>query len=638
MRLRVLGPIELSDADGPIFLARRQQRLILGILAVEATRVVSCDRLIELVWGGHPPRQARAVIQTRVSELRAILAGHLDGQQGLFTRSDGYVLAIEPELVDLHEFRMLVERARNADSDEQTRELLRRALGLWHGPVLGGWLPAYSHAALCGSVEALRLTAAEHLFGVELKLGHHHSAVDEISELAAANPARERLTALAMTALHRAGRTAEALQIFDRCRRWLADELGVDPGIELQEFYLAILRGDTELTHDADAGDRQATTGRGLEARQEHPASEGFSIAAPHLLPVDIPDFTGRTDELARLRELVTGLEGGVRLAIVSGPAGVGKTTLSVHVAHQLRDQFPHGQLYVDLHGADRPESLTPKEVLARFLRALGVESPMPDTVDERAELYRDIVAGRNILVMLDNARDADQVRPLIPGSSTCAVVITSRTRLAAAVGGNAVDLDVLTEPQAIDLMSRITGSERIRSEPPAAAGLVSLCGGLPLAVRIAAARLVAKPHWSVNQLVDRLLDERRRLDQLSYGDLDVRAASGLPDLVAGGDGPDRAAVPAGGGFLRPGRPDPGDAPGEGSTQGRRDAPGAANPTRARPCATSTTTTSSGLTRPNTWASSSTTCSSPTSGNWPGCAGPPRRRWSRRWQQSTSPP
>ncbi len=529
MRLQVLGPVELSAADGPIYLARRQQRLVLGILAVEANRHVSCDQLIDLVWGGHPPRQARAVVQSRVSEIRAALAGHLEGQQGLVTRGNGYVLDIEPELVDVHKFRLLVEQAHDAD-DEQTRKLLRSALELWRGPVLGGWLPAYSHATLCGGIEALRVTVAEELFAVELKLGRHHSVVDEVNELAAANLGREGLTALAMTALYRTGRTAEALQLFDRCRRWLADELGVDPGTELQELHVDILRGGSEpLVRDADNHRQTVAVGGRPDTTQdrEQPSPETFSVAQPQLLPVDIPDFTGRTVELARLHDALTGIGGGARLAVVSGPAGVGKTALSVHVAHLLRERFPHGQLYVNLHGADRTGP-SPSEVLARFLRALGVDSAMPDTLDERAELYRDLVAGRDILVVLDNARDADQVRPLIPGSSSCAVLITSRTRLAAAVGGNSVDLEVLTDPHAVDLMARITGAERVRSEPLAAAGLATLCGGLPLAIRIAAARLVAKPHWSIGRLVDRLADEQRRLDQLSYEDLNVRASIAL--------------------------------------------------------------------------------------------------------------
>jgi DNA-binding SARP family transcriptional activator len=529
MRLRVLGPVELSAANGPIYLARRQQRLILGILGVEANRVMPSEQLIDLVWGGRPPGKARGVIQNRVYEIRAALSGHVVGEQGIVTRANGYMLAIEPELVDVHEFRMLVERARDAGDREQIRAMLRQALQLWRGPMLGGWLPTNSHATLCGSTEALRLTVAEELYQVELELGHHQVAVDELTHLAIANPSRERLTALAMSTLHHTGRTAEALQLFERCRRWLSDELGVDPGVELLELHLEILRGEGEAAEPyAATRDRHTVRANQPAAPHDRSAAVRFAIEVPHLLPVDIPDFTGRAAEVAWLREVLTEKAPDARLAIVSGPGGVGKTALTVHVAHQLRVQFLHGQLYVDLHGTDQQESLNPTDVLARFLRALGVDSPLPDTLDERAELYRHLMDGRKILIVLDNARGAEQVRPLIPGSATCAVVITARTRLAATIGGKTIDLSVLTEEQAIDLIARITDEQRARSQPHAVADLVKLCGGLPLAVRIVSARLAAKPHWSVQNLVDRLADERRRLDQLYYGDLDVRASIAL--------------------------------------------------------------------------------------------------------------
>jgi DNA-binding SARP family transcriptional activator/tetratricopeptide (TPR) repeat protein len=532
VRIQILGPVEVFAAEGPVHLARRQQRLILGILAIKANRVVSGDRLIDLIWRDRPPKQARAVIQTRVSELKTALAEYFGDRLPLMSRGSGYVLAVESDLVDAHHFRRLVERARGADSPEQARGLLRKALNSWHGPMLGGWLPGDSHAALCGGFEASRLTAAEYLLELEIGSSERIAAVDDLRELVEANPTRERLTALAMSALHRAGRTAEALHLFDRCRRWLADELGVDPGAELQSTYLTIVRGDggapaVDIQLSADPGENCAV--RRPAARQTHAGSAGaFRVVAPHLLPADIPDFTGRTNEAAALRQVLVSDRSGARLAVVSGPGGVGKTALCVRVAHGMHDRFSGGELYVDLHGFDRPMALKPYDVLARFLRALGVESALPETLDERAELYRHLVAGREIVVVLDNARDVDQVRPLLPGSPSCAVVITSRSRLAAAVGGTPIDLDVLSASQAVELISRMAGNARIGREPSAALALVDLCGRLPLAVRIAAARLVSKPHWSVQHLVDRLSDERRRLDHLSYGDLDVRASIAL--------------------------------------------------------------------------------------------------------------
>jgi tetratricopeptide (TPR) repeat protein len=350
--------------------------------------------------------------------------------------------------------------------------------------------------------------------------------VDEMTQVAAANPGRERLVGLAMTALHRCGRTAEALRYFERSRRWLADELGVDPSTELRELHQSMLDGDPAAGPPrADAaGEREQFQEAAISSWPGGPGSTGFVPAVPHLLPAVTADFSEREIEIDRTRALLVAESSAVRLAVVTGPAGVGKTALSVHVAHQLLDHFPDGQLYADLHGHDRRAAPSAEEVLAWFLRALGV-SDMPDAVDERAALYRNLLAGRKVLVVLDNAHDADQVRTLIPGAPTCAVLITSRTRLGTAIGAASTELDVFEESAALRLLSRIADRTRIAHEPNAAAEIVRLCGGLPLALRIVAARLNAKPHWSLGQLQTRLADERKRLDHLAYGDLDVRAS-----------------------------------------------------------------------------------------------------------------
>jgi DNA-binding SARP family transcriptional activator/tetratricopeptide (TPR) repeat protein len=513
----VLGPVELHGSDGPVRLARRQQRLVLGILAVEANRTVSCERLIDLMWGLRAPRNARAAIQTRVSELRSVVGRHAAAGEGIFARGDGYTLTIDVDRVDVHRFQALVAQARQATSDQAVRELLRPALRLWRGPALGGWLPADSHVALCGAVDAVRLVVAEDLFEAELRLGRHQAVADSIFELANGQLQRERLVGLAMTAFHRSARTAEALQLYERCRRWLADELGASPGRGLQDLHLAILR-------DASDAAGQPFADGGTAPRAESDRPEAFRPVVPQLLPVGIPDFTGRAAEVTHLRAALLQEAGTARLAVVTGAGGVGKTSLSIHVAHQLRERFEHGQLYVDLHGYGGAQTPSAMNVLGRFLRALGVEAALPDTVDERAELYRTLLAERRVLVVLDNARTADQARPLLPGSSSCAVVITSRGRLAAVLGGVDVSLSVLDESQGVRFLSRVVGEQRIGAEPLAAAALARACGGMPLALRISAARLVTKPHWSVGRLAERLADEQRRLDHLAYEDLDVRS------------------------------------------------------------------------------------------------------------------
>lgn len=495
MELRILGPVELLVDGRPIFLARRQQRLILGILAVEANRLVSRDRLIRLLWSTSPPPQAVAILHTRVSQIRLALSSHPAGRRVIVGRDGGYLLNVAPETVDLHRFQNLVRDARQAESDEEVRRLLQAAAQLWRGPVMGGWLPSDPNESLCASIERARLTADEDLWEVELRLGHHQSIVDHIADVAARNPSRERLVGLAMTALHRSGRTAEALRQFDRSRRWLAAELGVDPCIELRELHRTML-GPTRA--------RMSTV--------------------PRLLPSVMPDFTGREVEVARTRACLIAESSAVRLAAVTGPAGVGKTALSAYVAHQVSDHFNDGQLYADLRGHDRRPAAATADVLASFLRALDV-SHVPTDIDERAALYRNLLAGRRVLVVLDNAHDVGQVRTLLPGAASCAVLVSSRARLGAAIGAESVELDVLDEPAAILLLTALTGCSRMEREPEAAAEIVRLCGGLPLAVRIVAARLNAKPHWALSELRTRLADERKRLDLLAYGGLDVRAS-----------------------------------------------------------------------------------------------------------------
>jgi DNA-binding SARP family transcriptional activator len=302
VEIRILGPVEVWRADKPLPLARRQQRVILGILALDANALISCDRLIDLLWGERPPRQARATVQTRISELRSLLEPGKD--VAIVTSANSYELRIDPDLVDAHRFRQAVSRARAAGSDPEARDRLRAGLALWRGPVLGGQVSPDTHAALCQGLESARLTATEDLFDIELKLGSHLHIVGEVHNLARTHPSRERLTGQLMTALHRAGRTSEALHHYEQWRRWLADELGIDPAPAVGQLHLAILRADPALTID---GGQLADSG--IESMADH---HGFTVKVTHLLPPDIADFTGRADEVARMRDLLTRRGGGV--------------------------------------------------------------------------------------------------------------------------------------------------------------------------------------------------------------------------------------------------------------------------------------------------------------------------------------
>ncbi|GIE99509.1 AfsR/SARP family transcriptional regulator [Paractinoplanes rishiriensis] len=507
--IRVLGAVEIWAAGRPLHLPRRQLATVIGLLALQTGQVVSFERMIDVLWPDHAPKTARAVLQTRVSELRALLqSGGFEGR--LITHGDGYSLSIPPEQIDATRFCRAVSEARRAVAPPDACRLLRAALGLWRGPVLGGPPASGLLDGLVRQLDSQRLTAIEDLLALETGMDTPHNSVDEFVGLTASNPERERLTGQIMLALQRAGRTAEAFTVYERTRRWLADELGVDPGAELQGIHLDLLR----------ATSRKA----GATARDtaDPPAPATPSGRVPRTLPSDLLDFTGRAVEAGYLADLASRDRGdGVLVMAVCGQAGVGKTALTVHVAHHLQSRFGDGQLYADLHGTNCAPA-TPHDVLGRFLRALGT-TRLPDTLDERIDVYRDLLADRRMLVVLDDAMSDEQVRPLIPGGSGCVVLVNGRPRLGAALGARTLRLDVLSPADAVRLLSRVVGGERVKVAPAATAELARACGHLPLALRIAGARLQSRPHWTVSDLAGRLRDESHRLDELAYGPLDVR-------------------------------------------------------------------------------------------------------------------
>ncbi|HEY8201368.1 MAG TPA: BTAD domain-containing putative transcriptional regulator, partial [Actinomycetota bacterium] len=393
----------------------------------------------------------------------------------------------------------------------------RAALEVWRGPALGG-VGGRSIEAAAARLEEERLALLVHRVEADLQLGRHAELVAELGALVATHPLQEGLRGALMLALFRAGRQAEALEVFRDARRTLVDELGVEPGPELRRLHERMLRADPALELEPAPG----------------PGTGGRPSAIPSQLPADIADFTGRNKQVAQIHDLLAlDPEGGdlpaaVVVAAVAGKPGVGKTSLAVHVAHQLRACFPDGHLYVNLRGAER-QPADPGDVLAGFLRALGVEAgAIPADAGERSNLYRSRLAGRRILVLLDNAARERQVRPLLPGSPGCAVLVTSRARLAGLEGAHLIDLDVLEPDQAVELLAQVAGPDRVGAEPETAGELALRCGYLPLAVRILGAKLRARPHRRLAWLCRRLGDERRRLDELALGDLEVRASLAL--------------------------------------------------------------------------------------------------------------
>ncbi|WP_285591255.1 AfsR/SARP family transcriptional regulator [Herbidospora sp. NBRC 101105] len=495
MEFRLLGPIEVIAESGPVPLGGTKPRTLLAALLLENGHVVPTARLIDVIWPDDPPDTAKAAIQTYVKTLRQALARH-GAADVILTRAPGYLAQVPEDALDAARCHDLVTRARAAASPQEAADLLDAALALWRGPALAG-LEATRLAGEAVRLEELRLTATEERMAAGLALGHHGRLASELAALVGRHPANERLRGQYMTALYRLGRQSDALATFREGRQVLVDELGIDPGPELAALYHAILRGDPVL--------------------QGPPSDHGPRRAAPAQLPPPPADFTGRLAETTALTgALVTGT-----VQVVAGRGGSGKSALAAHVAHRIAAAFPDGQLHAELRGMSEAPA-DPGEVLGLFLKALGAD-PVPADPAERVELYRRLLTGRRVLVLLDDAADERQVRPLLPGGG-CGVLITSRNRLGGLSGVSRTDLDVLDADEALELLERIVGAERVAAEEPVAREIAELCGRLPLALRIAGARLATRQRWPLRLLADRLADERRRLDELAIADLEVRA------------------------------------------------------------------------------------------------------------------
>ncbi len=526
--VRLLGPVEIGHRGGVLRLERRQQRVILGVLALEPNRVVPVETLIDLLWSGDRlPRDARAVTQTRVSELKSTLVGFLSGvgDVRIVGRGNGYMLDAAPEDIDAHRFLALLDRIRHAEPGEAARGLAQQAVALWRGPMLGGGLVGAAYDRLCGALESARLTATETLYRLELRLGNHAGIVDDALRAAVAHPTRESLMKLAMLALHRSGRTGEALREYDRWRRWLRDELGVDPGREVQELHLSILRSDQSVQAHAVTVDSDLAP----DPVSEPAPDFSQTLTVPRTLPPDTGDFTGRAREIAAARNVLSGPRTAAGVVAFAGPGGVGKTALAVHLAHMLSAEFPDGQLMINLRGLDESEPAPVADVLNRLLRSFGLDpGGIPHSIEERIDLYRSLTADLRVLVVLDNAASDDQIRSLIPAGRGCGAIVTSRTRLGGTLGARIEEITSMRPGDAIELLAAIAGQSRTRQDPATAEQLCIRCGRLPLAIRVVGARLQAKPHWTLATMLTLLSDERRRLDNLSYGELDLRASISL--------------------------------------------------------------------------------------------------------------
>jgi DNA-binding SARP family transcriptional activator len=521
MRVRVLGPMRIRCADGTaVPLGTPKQRHVCALLLVRAGRLVTVDELVDELWPERPPPSSIANVRTYAARLRRAFADRDSGVR-IEPRGQGYALHIETGSFDLDAYRRELRHAREArQRNDPARAVEHYATGhaLWTGGPLEDVPDGRALADWRQSIREEAAAAAEEWAVIDLELGHGALVVSRLREHVAAHPLRERGWELLIRALHTSGDVAGALAAYGRARAALVDQLGLEPGAELQALHQAILRGE----HRTEAVDPRRT-----------PATTRSAAAAPPMpaqLPADVIGFVGRDEQLRRLDSVLAATGAAAsRTLVISGTAGVGKTALAQRWAHRVRHRFPGGQLYVDLRGHAAGPPLRPVEALGRFLHAVGLHGDqVPVDVDEAAAMYRTMLADRRVLVILDNARSAEQVRPLLPGSAGSFTVVTSRnalTGLVARQGAVAVDLEVLSPAEAEALLANVLGPERLRAEPDAAAELARLCGRLPLAVRIAAANLAMRPDETLASYAA-TLRSKDRLDLLAV-DADDQAAVG---------------------------------------------------------------------------------------------------------------
>ncbi|WP_170067866.1 AfsR/SARP family transcriptional regulator [Lentzea guizhouensis] len=506
MEFRLLGAFEAWSGGARVPLGGARAECLLAVLLLERNRAVMVERLVEAAWGEQPPMTAATQVRKIVADLRRRLPG---GAGLIVTDGAGYRAVVHDEQTDLGMFDRQVRLAREADDAAGVIEHLTAALSLWRGPALAGIDSPVVHAAVAVLNER-RIAAADQLMETRLSMGAARELVADLRALLDEYPLRETTRCQLMLALYRSGRQAEALRVYDDGRRLLAEELGIDPGPELMQLHERILRNEPEL--DVVPHAPQET-------------------AVPQALPYDMADFVGRVEEQRRISEFVGDQAGkGLMIVAVDGMAGVGKTSLLVHMAHRLADGFPDGQFYVDLLGyaVDR-KPMDPVEALGTVLRQAGVpRDELPDDLSARAVLWRMRTAGRQIMVLLDNVVDSAQVRALLPGSSDGLVMITSRSRLTGLDGTLSLSLAPPPTDEGLELVVGILGADRVDREPEAARELVTACDHLPLAIRIACTRLHNRERWTIRYLVDRLHDEERKMSELAVGDRSVAAAIGL--------------------------------------------------------------------------------------------------------------
>jgi DNA-binding SARP family transcriptional activator len=563
MEFSLLGPVVVHSGGRLVPVRRGHQRALLAALLLEANGLVTTDKLAEVLWGSSPPPSALVTIRNYVRRLRQALGE--DGRGRISAEPRGYLIRVAADELDIFKFEALVKSSQTAargESWDQAAARAQAALALWRGEPLADVESDLLALRNVPRLTELRIQALETRVNAELHLGGHAEMVAELQQVTAAYPLREQAHALLMLALYRSGRAGEALDAYHRVRTTLREELGIEPDAELQHLFQQILHVDPALAapsppgsvstvRSGSAGKPAVGTATGAASSAGSAVSEasvaagvsdtiapaapgattaatGLRRAAAQQLPGAVPGFTGRAAELAVLTEALDRIgdqaPGTVVISAVGGTAGVGKTTLAVHWAHGAAARFPDGQLYANLRGYDPSSApVAPTEALDWFLDALGVAAESrPPSLEARAGLYRSLLAGKRLLIVLDNARDADQVRPLLPAAAGCLVLVTSRARLSSLAvreGARLLSLDVLTETEARQMLAGRLGKTRVRAEPEPLDELIALCARLPLALAIIAARAAARPQMPLSDLAAELADAGSRLDVLEGED-----------------------------------------------------------------------------------------------------------------------
>ncbi|GIG69234.1 AfsR/SARP family transcriptional regulator [Phytomonospora endophytica] len=513
VQIRLLGPVDVV-VDGAVRPVSGQRRkAVLAVLALQAGDVVSTERLIDLVWDGRPPATAVNTLQSHISYLRGVLRS----KAAIVARPPGYVLALGPDSTDVGVAERLVRQGTAVTEPARTAASLRAALDLWRARPLADLAGSTYFDDQAVRLELAHLSALESLFDARLAMGEHGAVVAELERLVRENPFRERLHAQLMIALYRSGRQTDALTVYRCLRKELDDHFGIDPSPELRELEVALLRHDGALAAPAT-----------VAAAAPDAVPRAAAAPVPGQLPSAVRAFAGRRGPLRWLDEVMTGLGrdpgAGSEVVVLVGSAGVGKTSLAVHWAHKVAARFPDGQLYINLRGFDPGgPAMTPAEALRRFLDALGVPPEwIPASLDAQAALYRSVLAGRRVLVVLDNAADTDQVRHLLPGSPGCLVLVTSRSRLVPLVvteGARALHLDLMPPAEARELLAGRLGTTRVAAEPDVVDRIIAHCGRLPLALAIAAGRVLTDPALALSELARELSETPGRLTHLDGGD-----------------------------------------------------------------------------------------------------------------------